>query len=140
LLVRLFERFGETVHVPQLDEVGFALVWGRLLPAGGQPAAQLMYEDVATQSQLITLFITDRWSSALNAAQPEGSVIHQTENEVGLVYWIEGPFAYALTGKMDPEELFATAATVQQQLASFSEMPVISTPPEQTATTEKDAT
>lgn len=139
LLVRLLERFGEAVHVPRLQEAGFSLVGGRLLPAGDQPAAVLMYEDVATQSQLISLFITDRWSSSLNASQPEGSVIHQTEDEVGLVYWIEGPFAYALTGIMDPEQLFATAATVQLQLA-LPEMPVITPPAEQTATTEKDAT
>ncbi|MEM7021789.1 MAG: anti-sigma factor [Pseudomonadota bacterium] len=136
MIVRLFEQFGEPLHVPQLQEAGFALVGGRLLPAGDQPAAVFLYEDTETQSQMITLFVTDRWSSPLNAAQPEGSVIHQTQNEVGLVYWIEGPFAYALMGEMDPEQLFATASTIQQQVT----FPVVPPQNEQTATTEKDAT
>lgn len=139
LLVWLSDRLGEKVHVPRLQDLGFALVGGRLLPAGGQPAAQLMYEDVATRAQRITLYIGSRWSGALNPAQSEGSVIYAAQDEVGLVYWIEGPFAYALTGQMDREQLFATAATVQQQLA-MPELPVITPTPEQTATTEKDAT
>ena len=37
---------------------------------------------------------------------------------------------------MDREQLFATAETIQQQL----NVPVLPPPPEQTATTDKDAT
>ena len=51
------------------------------------------------------------------------------------VYWMEGPFAYALLGALDREQLFATAKIIQQQRA----VPVVP-PAEQTATTEKDAT
>ena len=35
-----------------------------------------------------------------------------------MVYWIEGPFAYALIGEMDREQLFATAKTIRQQVES----------------------
>jgi anti-sigma factor RsiW len=134
MLLWLSERLGATVHVPKLQDLGFTLVGGRLLPAGKEPAAQLMYEDA--QAQRMTLYIRGRWQSSSSLPQPEGSVIRATEDEVGLVYWVEGPFAYALIGQMDPEQLFATAETVQQQLA----MPVIPPTPEQTATTEKDST
>ena len=133
MLLWLSERLGATVHVPRLQELGFALVGGRLLPAGSEPAAQLMYED--PQAQRITLYIRNRWQSS-GSGQPERSVSYATEDQVGLVYWIEGPFAYALIGPMDREQLFATAETVQQQLA----VPVVPPTPEQTATTEKDAT
>jgi anti-sigma factor RsiW len=133
MLLWLSERLGAPVHVPRLQNIGFALVGGRLLPAGGQPAAQLMYED--PQAKRITLYIRSRWE-ATTSGQPEKSVSYATEGDVGLVYWIEGPFAYALIGAMDREQLFATADTVQHQLT----MPVIPPTPEQTATTEKDAT
>ncbi|HEX5078519.1 MAG TPA: anti-sigma factor [Geminicoccaceae bacterium] len=133
MLLWLSERLGATVHVPRLQDINFTLVGGRLLPAEGEPAAQLMYED--PQAQRITLYIRSRWKTS-NAGQPERSVSYAAEGKVGLVYWIEGPFAYALIGAMDREQLFATAETVQQQLT----MPVIPPAPEQTATTEKDAT
>ena len=123
MLLWLSERLGQTVHVPRLQELGFALVGGRLLPAAGEPAAQLMYEN--PQAQRITLYIRGRWTASSPGAQPEGSVSYATEGEVGLVYWIEGPFAYALIGAMDREQLFATAETVQQQLT----MPVIAAGP-----------
>ena len=134
LLLWLSERLGETVHVPILQDVGFVLVGGRLLPAAGQPAAQLMYEN--PDAQRITLFIRGRWNAPLKSTQPEGSVSYATEGQIGLVYWIEGPFAYALTGQMDRDQLFATAETVQQQLS----LPVVPAPAEQSASTEKDST
>jgi anti-sigma factor RsiW len=130
----LSERLGGTLHVPALQDIGFTLVGGRLLPAAGQPAAMLMYED--QQGKRMTLYVRARWSAPLNGSQPDGSVSYSTEGEVGLVYWIEGPFAYALIGQMDREKLFATAATVQQQMM----LPVIPPTPEVTATTEKDST
>jgi anti-sigma factor RsiW len=130
----LSERLGGTVHAPTLEGVGFGLVGGRLLPAaGGQPAAQLMYEDL--EGHRVTLYVRSRWNAPLNA-QPDGSVIRAIEGEVGLVYWFEGPFAYALMGAMDPEQLFATAGAVQQQFA----VPPIPAATERTETTEKDAT
>jgi anti-sigma factor RsiW len=130
----LSDRLGGTVHAPVLEEVGFSLVGGRLLPAtGGQPAAQLMYQD--TEGRRITLYVRGRWSAPL-PNQPEGSVTRAIQGELGLVYWVAGPFAYALMGEMDPDQLFATAGTVQQQVT----LPLITPPTEHTATTEKDAT
>jgi anti-sigma factor RsiW len=133
LVPYLTERMGETVHVPVLQEIGYSLVGGRVVPAGGKPAALLMYQD--SQNQRITLYIRNRWT-APNAGQPERSVNYATESQIGLVWWVEGPFAYGLAGTMDREQLFATAATVQQQLT----LPVITVPPEQAASAEKDAT
>lgn len=136
LLRWLSERLGESVHAPNLQDIGFALVGGRLLPAAGQPAAQLMYENA--DAKRMTLYIRARWSvpvgSPLNSA-PQGTVSYAGEGGISMVYWMDGPFAYALIAEMDREQLFATAETIQQQL----QMPKLPAPtPEQTA--DKDTT
>jgi anti-sigma factor RsiW len=132
LLLWLSDRLGEAVHAPDLQDLGFTLVGGRLLPAAGLPAAQLMYEN--PDAQRITLYIRAAWPTASGAAH-EGSVTFASEGGVSTVYWMEGALAYALLGALDREQLFATAKIIQQQRA----MPVVP-PAEQTATTEKGAT
>ena len=140
LLLWLSERLGGAVQAPNLQDLGFALVGGRLLPAAGQPAAQLMYEN--PDAQRITLYIRSNWPSAPGAAQ-DGSFTFASENAVSSVYWRDGPFAYALLGELDREQLFAAAKIIQQQrvapaIGPERAVPVIA--PEQTATTEKGAT
>jgi anti-sigma factor RsiW len=132
LLLWLSERLGEAVHAPDLQDLGFTLVGGRLLPAAGQAAAQLMYEN--PDAQRITLYIRAAWPTGPGAAH-EGSIAFASEGGVSTVYWMEGPFAYALLGALDREQLFATAKIIQQQRA----VPAVP-PAEQTATTEKGAT
>lgn len=137
LLLWLSERLGQAVRAPNLQQIGYALVGGRLLPASGQPAAQLMYEN-PNNAKRITLYIRGRWGAPegphLSKVQ-EGTVSYAGEGGISMVYWIDGPLAYALIGELDREQLFATATTIQQQL----QMPSLPTPtPEQTA--EKNAT
>lgn len=138
LLRWLSERLGESVHAPRLKELGFMLVGGRLLPAAGKPAAQLMYEhpDDATR---ITLYLRGRWSvsddSPLSSVQ-EGSVSYAREGDVSMVYWIEGPLAYALIGELDRDQLFATAKIIQGQL----ELPGLAPAPTVDQTADKDST
>ena len=131
-LLWLSERLGQAVHAPNLADLGFTLVGGRLLPASGGPAAQLMYEN--PDAQRITLYIRSGWERAPGAAQ-DGTINFVGEGGVSTVYWVEGAFAYALLGALDREQLFAIAKIVQQQRA-------VPAPPavEQTATTEKGAT
>jgi anti-sigma factor RsiW len=134
LLLWLSERLGQAMHAPDLQQLGYTLVGGRLLPASGQPAAQLMYEN--PDAHRITLYIRARWATPLSGAH-EGTVSFAGEGGVSMVYWIEGSLAYALIGPMDREQLFGAAKIIQQQLHA----PVLPTPAqEQTATTEKDAT
>ena len=45
----LSKRLDRNLVLPDLRPLGFSLVGGRLLPAQGQPAAQLMYEDETGQ-------------------------------------------------------------------------------------------
>jgi anti-sigma factor RsiW len=132
--VWLSERLGQTVHGPDLQQVGFALVGGRLLPALGQPAAQLMYENA--DAQRITLYIQGRWNAPPGAQDGTVSAA-PSDSGISMVYWIEGPLAYALIGKLDREQLFPTAKLVQQQL-QVPALPPATPAAEQTA--DKDAT
>ncbi|MGI9450578.1 MAG: anti-sigma factor family protein [Geminicoccaceae bacterium] len=133
LLLWLTERLGEQVRAPSLQDIGFVLVGGRLLPAAEQAAAQLMYEN--PDSSRITLYIRERWNAPMQGAK-EGSVSYFGEGSQSMVYWVEGPFAYALIGELDREQLFATAKTIRQQVESPAVAPTV----DQTADAEKDAT
>ena len=79
LLLWLSERLGAAVHAPLLQDAGFNLVGGRLLPASGKPAAQLMYEDPAASGSRCTSAAAGTRPSA---GQPEGSVSYWTEDQV----------------------------------------------------------
>jgi anti-sigma factor RsiW len=133
LLLWLTERLGEQVHAPSLQDIGFVLVGGRLLPAAEQAAAQLMYEN--PDNRRITLYIREGWHAPINGVK-EGSVSYYGEGGLSMVYWMEGPFAYALIGEMDREQLFATAKTIRQQVESPEVTPVI----DQASDAEKDST
>ncbi len=131
LLLWLSERLAQPVHAPSLQAIGFVLVGGRLLPAADQAAAQLMYE--GPDARRITLYIRQRWSTPLSGAG-EKNVSYFGEGGLSMVYWTEGPLAYALIGELDREQLFATAKTIQEQV----ETPTIAPAAEQTA--DKNAT
>jgi anti-sigma factor RsiW len=131
LLTWLSERLGQPVHAPNLREIGFLLVGGRLLPAAELAAAQLMYE--GPEGRRITLYLRQGWNVPM-AGGTEGTVSYFGEGSLSMVYWTEGPLAYALIGELDREQLFATAKTIQQQL----EAPAITPASDQTA--DKDAT
>jgi anti-sigma factor RsiW len=133
LLLWLSERLGQAVNAPNLQELGFTLVGGRLLPSADQPAAQLMYDSL--DGHRITLYIRGRWTTPLGSTAHDGTVSFAGEGGVSMVYWINGPLAYALIGELDREQLFGAAKTIQQQVQP-STLPT----PEQTATTEKGAT
>jgi anti-sigma factor RsiW len=137
LLPWLSERLGQAVQAPHLQDLGFSLVGGRLLPAAGQPAAFLLYEN--PDAQRISLYIRGYWPSPPGAAQ-DGTVTFAGEGGVSIVYWRDGPFAYALLGALDREQLFATAKIVQQQRAMTAVTPVPVVVPEQTARAEKGQT
>ena len=99
-----------------------------------------MYEN--PDAHRITLYIRGNWPSAREAAH-DGTVTFAADRGVSLVYWLDGPLAYALLGALDREQLFATAKMIQQQRTATAVSPEKTVPvvaPEQTATAEKGST
>ncbi len=105
----LSKRLGTPVKVPHLGATGYELVGGRLLPGTSGPAAQFMYQDA--RGQRLTLYVrTD------NGGNQETAFRYAREENVGVFYWIDGPFGYALTGDLEKSELLRVAQLVYQQL------------------------
>lgn len=105
----LSKRLGAPVRAPQLSAAGFELVGGRLLPADSGPAAQFMYQDA--RGTRLTLYVrqaaTDNGETAFRHAQ---------EGKVGVFYWVDGPFGYALSGELDRPQLLQVAELVYRAL------------------------
>lgn len=108
LVAWLSKRLGAPVRAPRLTSAGFDLVGGRLLPDGGAPAAQFMYEDTA--GRRLTLYArTDRrdGDTAFRFLSDQGELAF---------YWIDGPLAYALIGKLSRDDLLPLARIVYEDL------------------------
>jgi anti-sigma factor RsiW len=93
-------------------EHGWKLMGGRLVPDGGRPAAQFMYEDAS--GRRLTLYIrkeTTLANTAFRFAEREG---------FEAFYWIDHPLAYALAGQLKREELMGLANLVYAQLEALA--------------------
>ena len=106
----LSKRLARPLTVPHLQEQGFELVGGRLLPGGGGARAQFMYQNAA--GQRITLYL-----GALEAAQAEAFHFY-SEGPVSSFYWVERGFGYALSGELARPALQALATAVYRQLSA----------------------
>ena len=106
----LSKRLGHPIKAPALSPLGFELVGGRLLPAAdGQPAAHFMYQDKTMRR--LTLYVRGATSSEHTAFR------FVREDDTAMFYWIDAPFAYALVGGMEREELHRISTTVYEQLS-----------------------
>ena len=105
----LSKRLGKSLKVPSLTAQGFALVGGRLLPAEpGRAAAQFMYE--SRDGQRLTLYLR-----AMEKAEADTSFRYALENGVGVFYWIDRDWGYALSGQIDRKKLLTVAETAYRQ-------------------------
>ncbi len=108
-LVRwLSRRLGRKLNPPPLDEAGFRLIGGRLVADDGGPAAQFMYEDRAKRR--LTIYVRkarDEKNVAFRIAEARG---------VSAFYWVEKPYAYALIGKIERQELLKLGRIVFDHL------------------------
>lgn len=109
LVAWLSKRLGKPVHPPHLGKLGYDLIGGRLLPGQSGPVAQFMYQDVA--GKRLSLYV----STEQGAAADTGFRFAQ-EGKVGVFYWIDGDFGYALSASAGRGELAAIATAVHAQL------------------------
>lgn len=122
----LSKRLGQPLRVPDLRADGFALMGGRLLPAGeaqgsgadNMARAQFMYE--SAQGQRLTLYVSvSPASPAGQAAGPTAFRFAEQGQGAGLTrsfYWVDGALAYALSGPFGQEQLARLGSQVYAQL------------------------
>lgn len=109
LVAWLSKRLGKQLRPPQLAKQGYELVGGRLLPGDTGPVAQFMYADAS--GQRLTLYV----SSGQKQNRDTGFRFAQ-EGNVGVFYWIDGSFGYALSAAVGKKELSQIANAVYEQL------------------------
>jgi anti-sigma factor RsiW len=111
-LVRwLSNRMGRPVKAPRLQNLGYRLMGGRLLPGSETGVAcQFMYENGS--GQRITLYMRSP-----NPNQPQTAFQFAVEaNGVGVFYWIDRNLAYAISANLPKEELLRLARAIYDQL------------------------
>jgi len=116
LVAWLSKRLGTPLRAPKLEEVGYFLVGGRLLPGEGGPAgapapvAQFMYQ--CKQGTRITLYVR-----ADAVGNRETAFRYAAEGNVKVFYWIDRKLGYALSSAdIAKDVLFKVANAVYQQL------------------------
>jgi anti-sigma factor RsiW len=104
----LSKRLARPIAAPDLREVGYALIGGRLLPDAQRPAAQFMFEDAT--GQRLTLYVRhglDAHASSFSYAESSG---------LGIVYWVDNGLSYALTATADKATLTEMAQIVYREI------------------------
>ncbi|MFM2058964.1 MAG: hypothetical protein RLY71_3349 [Pseudomonadota bacterium] len=133
LLLRwLSRRLGHSLQLPELGELGWQLVGGRLLSGdtrGAAPArAQFMYQN--SEGQRLTLYLSVL-APAGTAAPERGAATHPavpasadvaafgfaTAGPTRSFYWTEGSFGYALVGDLPRDALHRLVNEVYAQTA-----------------------
>lgn len=110
LVAWLSKRLGAPLRAPKLDEVGYSLVGGRLLPGDDGPVAHFMYQ--CSRGQRVTLYV--RTEAANNR---ETAFRYAREGNVRVFYWVDRKLGYALSSAdISKDELFQIANAAYQQL------------------------
>lgn len=104
----LTKRVAVPVALFDLQDLGFELMGGRLLPDGGQPGAQLMYQ--RADGRRVTVFLRRPETTA------PASFRYVQDGPRGLFYWVDGSVGYALVGDgLARTELLALAEHIHTQ-------------------------
>ncbi|WP_206998735.1 anti-sigma factor family protein [Trinickia mobilis] len=104
LIAWLSKRLNRPLSVPSLQEYGYSLVGGRLLPGdAASPAAQFMYQNNA--GARLTLYVT-----AIPNDQTAFRLFRDGNRRT--FYWVSDHMGYALSGQLSEEQLRAIAIEV----------------------------
>lgn len=110
LVAWLSKRLGAPVRAPKLEDVGYSLVGGRLLPGENGPVAHFMYQ--CKQGTRVTLYVR---TEAIN--NRETAFRYANEGNVRVFYWVDRKLGYALSsGDISKDDLFKVANAVYRQL------------------------
>jgi anti-sigma factor RsiW len=110
LIAWLSKRLGTPLRAPHLEEVGYSLVGGRLLPGDTGPVAHFMYQ--TQKGARITLYVRTEI-----AGNRETAFRYAEEGKVRVFYWVDRKMGYAVSsGDISKDELLKVANSVYQQL------------------------
>jgi anti-sigma factor RsiW len=108
----LSKRLNRPLSVPSLQEYGYSLVGGRLLPGEAGPAAQFMYEN-STGARL-TLYVT-------GISRDETAFRLFRDGNRRTFYWVSDHMGYALSGPIAEGKLRSIAIDVCSELGGRPE-------------------
>lgn len=109
LVAWLSKRLDAPIRAPDLQNQGFTLLGGRLLPGGEGPLAQLMYE--SANRERLTLIVR----RAAQATNQTGFALYEKQG-ASVFYWVDRDYGYALSGGIDKNRLLAVARQVEAQV------------------------
>ncbi len=119
LVTWLTRRLGHSVHAPDLDALGYALVGGRLVAGNEKPTALLMYENADKERLTLQVRKDTKHIGARPGGTGDTAFRYAIENGVGVFYWVDEDCGYALSGSLDRTQLLALARVVYGQFAAL---------------------
>lgn len=106
----LSKRLGAPLRAPKLEDVGYSLVGGRLLPGESGPVAQFMYQ--CSAGTRVTLYV-----KADRPGNRETAIRYAKEGDVRVFYWVDRKLGYALaTSDISRDDLLRVSNAVYHQL------------------------
>jgi len=108
----LSKRLNRPLSVPSLQEYGYSLVGGRLLPGEAGPAAQFMYEN--RSGARLTLYVT-------GISRDETAFRLFRDGDRRTFYWVSDRMGYALSGPIAEDKLRSIAIEVCSALGGKPE-------------------
>lgn len=109
----LSKRLGRPLKVPRLQEQGFELVGGRLLPGDDGARAQFMYQNA--RGERVTLYLGST-PAEVQASAASTEFRYSSEGPVPGFYWVDEGYGYALSGTLSRQALLQLAQAVYHQL------------------------
>lgn len=110
LIKWLSARLERPLTVPSLQEYGYTLVGGRLLPGESGPAAQFMYQNGT--GQRLTLYVT---------AAPKDATVFRLlrDGRQSTFYWVNQGMGYAISGNASEPQIRSMAIEVCRALGGM---------------------
>ena len=103
----LSKRLDRKLTIPNLEQAGWRLVGGNLLPAGAKPGAQIMYEDGA--GRRLTLFFTPV------APHGDSTPHYAILGDLNAMSWTDGSLDCTIVGPIGRQDLKRIASDVYEQ-------------------------
>jgi len=108
----LSQRMHTDIKAPILNNLGFELIGGRLIPSTNRMAAQFMYQN--SNQERITVYVRrDDWSARATDFQ------YRKQDGMQIFYWSDGTMGYAVTGNINKSLLISAADKVHKTFNSI---------------------